>query len=154
MIRLLTALSVLLLAGCWRPAPPAQIGEGVRIIFTGNDGRLVRAQGYLAQELGQVLVTQLGWHVSPTGSAVLQIVLQEERLDATARNRDDVPTAQRLRLTGTALLTTRQGSITSPFTGEGLATGFGDEPEALQSAAKTCALMVGEWLAVAALSPP
>lgn len=143
-------LAFLALGGCYRPAPPAAIEETVRLEFVANDGRFVRAQGYLAEEIADALVRRNGWRVGPQGTARLAITLHEERLRAAGRSDDDVVQQQRVRLRGTALLTTRSGSLSSDFSGETIISSVGDEPEALRGAAKACATSIVEWLAIRA----
>jgi hypothetical protein len=145
-------LGALLLAvtGCYRPAPPGDLGEPVRLVVVANQGRLPRAQGLLVQEIGQALVTRLGWQVSPTGSATLSISIHEEGYNATWRDLNDVPQAQRVRLRGTVLVHSRAGTWVAPCSGEALVTSIGGEPEALREAARICATDITEWLATQA----
>lgn len=140
--------AALVMAGCYRPAPPDALGETVRLEFSGNDGRFVRAQGYLAEELGKNLATRLGWQVSPTGTATLTISLREERINVSGRSRDGIPEGQRVRLRGTALLSARGSALTTPFSGEAVVTSIGTEPESLRAAAQACAQEIGAWLSV------
>jgi hypothetical protein len=148
---LLAGLVLLLgLAGCYRSMAPAQIDETVRLEFTNNDGRYVRAQGYLSEELAKTLVLRTGWRVSPTGTATLSIALKEETIRGSDRNQDDILIGQRVRLHGTALLTTRHGSLVTPFSGETVITSPLQEPQALRGAALACATEVAEWLGVRA----
>ena len=150
------AIVLLALAGCYRSAAPGQINETVRIEFTGNQGRFVRAQGYLAEELGRSLVLRNGWKVSPTGTATLSIALKQETIRVSGRTHDDIPIGQRVRLRGTALLSTRQGALSTPFSGETVIVmavdGQGgvsfDEATALRGAAQACAAEIVEFLAV------
>jgi hypothetical protein len=147
----LAGLVLLALAGCYRPVGPSQIDETVRLEFTSNDGRFVRAQGYLAEELAKALVVRTGWRVSPTGTATLAIALKEERIRGSGRTKDDILIGQRVRLMGTALLTTRHGSLVTPFSGETVITSPLTEPQALRGAAQGCATEIAEWLGVRAV---
>ncbi len=142
------------LAGCYRLAAPPDLGETVRVEIVGNDGKLVRSQGYLTDAVAEALVKRLGWHVSPNGSAKLQLAIREERIKATAQDTRDVSDAWSVRIEGTALLVARGGSLTGTFTGLGNYTGLHSlqgEPEALQAAAIQAADDLVSWLDVNAV---
>lgn len=137
------------IAGCYRLAGPPDLGEAVRVEVVGNDGKLVRSQGYLTDAVADALVKRLGWRVSPTGTAKLQLAIREEKIKATAQDTRDVTDAWSVRLDGTALLVARGGSLTGTFTGLGNYTGLHTiqgEPEALQAAAVQAADDLVSWL--------
>ena len=140
------ALCLLTLAGCYRLASPPQINETVRIEVVSNQGRMVRSQAYLVEALTNAMVRELGWRVTPTGSAVLQISIAEEINGISAEDTRGVPSQWRARLRGQALLTWRGGSVAMDWTGEGTNQNLGDEPEALAQAAKNAAASLVAWI--------
>ena len=147
----LVSLALVLLAtsACYRLGSPPTLGETVRIEVVGNQGRMPRAQGYFVDATSRALVNRLGWRVSPTGTATLQVVLHEERIDAPAQDRRGISTSWSIRIEGTALLVARGGSLTGTFTGAGNATGLNTvqgEPEALKAAATQAADDLVSWL--------
>ena len=139
------------LSGCYRLDSPPKLGETIRVEFVGNDSRLVRSQGYVTDAVAKALVQRLGWQVSPTGTAKLQLALREERINDTSQDSRGITNSWSIRLEGTALLVARSGSLTGTFTGlgnsTGLSTGQG-EPEALQAAATQAADDLVSWLDV------
>ncbi len=153
------AAAALVAGGCYRLDSPPALGETVRLEIVGNQGKLVRAQGYLTDAVAKGLVQRLGWRVSPQGTAKLQLALREERIEANAQDRRDVTSSWAIRIEGTALLVARGGSVAGTFTGVGNATGLAGtqgEPEALQAAATQAADDLCSWLEVRAreLVPP
>ena len=96
------------------------------------------------------LITRLGWRVRPDGTTLLQLSLKEEDIDAPGKDRDGISNSWSIRLSGTALLVARGGSMTSTFTGLSNATGLnseqGGEAQALQSAATAAADDLISWL--------
>ena len=146
---LLIAATVLL-SGCYRLANPPELGDAVRIEVVGNQGRMPRAQGYVVDAVSNALITRLGWRVRPNGTTRLQLSLHEEGIDAPGQDRQGISNSWSIRLSGTALLVARGGSITSTFSGLGNATGLnsaqGGEAQALQSAAKAAADDLVSWL--------
>lgn len=148
---IVAACAAAAVAGCYRLSGPPDLGETVRVEVVGNDGKLVRSQGYLTDAVAEALVKRLGWRVSPTGTAKLQLAIREERIKATAQDTRDVTEAWSVRLDGTALLVARGGSLTGTFTGVGNYTGLHSiqgEPEALKAAAIQAADDLASWLDV------
>ncbi len=140
-----------LLTGCYRLSSPPQIDEPIRIEIVGNDSHLVRQQAYLTEAIGRALSEQFGWRVSDQGSAKLQIAILEERIEDVAHDRVGTPTGWRIRLRATALLVTRDGNRTGSASGTGTLTDRGNEPEALDAAAKALAEDLLTWLDSAAV---
>jgi hypothetical protein len=143
------ALCLTALSGCYRLDSPPKLGETIRVEFVGNDARLVRSQGYVTDAVAKALVQRLGWQVTPNGTAKLQLVLREERIEASAQDSRGITNSWSIRLDGTALLVARGGSITGTFTGLGNSTGLSTsqgEPEALQAAATQAADDLVSWL--------
>lgn len=147
-LRLAAALAaaLALCAGCYRLGRPVRLGEPVRVVVTTNDARLVRAQAYLQAEVADALQHRLGWRVSPTGSARLELGLAQEGIDPTAEDRRGIPGRWSITLTGGALLVTARGQTAGVYRGVGHASGVADEPEALRQAARNAAAEIAVWL--------
>ncbi len=146
-------VGILTLSSCYRLGSPPTLGETVRLEVVSNKGKLVRSQGYLVDAVGKALLLQLGWHVGPTGTAVLTLMIDEEAIDAGSHNPDGVTDSWVIRIRGHALLVARGGSVTGSFTGVGNATGLATaqgEPQALQQAAQQAADDLTTWLDVRA----
>jgi hypothetical protein len=145
---LLIALLLLLVpTGCsYRLAGVKPLGEPIRVVVTVNKGRLVRLQGYLQEEAAAMLENRLGWHVSPTGSAKLELTIDEERIDANGSDSRGIASRWVITTGGNALLSSRRGNALSPWRGTGYSSGLPDEPEALQQAARNAADSLGVWL--------
>jgi hypothetical protein len=144
-------MALLALGGCYRLQSPPDLDETVRIEVVGDQARLVRSQAYLVDAIDRSLVERLGWRVSPTGTARLQIAIQEERIRANADDDRGVTNSWQIRVRGTALLVARGGSLTTTFSGVGNATslaGIQGEPEALRAAATQAAEDLTGWLDV------
>jgi hypothetical protein len=136
------------LAGCtWRAEPPPPLGETVRIVVRSADLRLPQAAAHLEQAVGETVVRDLGWRVTPAGSARLELAFQLERIRSTADDDRGVPIRWEIRLRGTALLIGATGT-TGPhaFSGTGSYGGLEDEDRALRSAATDAARDLAEWL--------
>ena len=101
------------LSGCYRLKNPPELGDAVRIEVVGNQGRMPRAQGYVVDAVSNALITRLGWRVRPNGTTRLQLSLHEEGIDAPGQDRQGISNSWSIRLSGTALLVARGGSITS-----------------------------------------
>ena len=147
---LITALTC---NGCYRLANPPELGEAVRIEIVGNQGKLVRTQGYLTDAIAKGLVQRLGWRVSPNGTATLQLSIREEEIRANSQDRRDITNSWSIRIQGNALLVARGGSLIGTFTGVGNNTGLSTnpgEPEALQAAANQAADDLISWLDIQA----
>ena len=145
-VRVALALVLMLLAGCYRVGRPAELGEPVRVVVVTNDARLVRAQAYLQAEVAEALEHRLGWRVSPTGSARLELGLAQEGLDSTAEDRRGIPARWSIALSGGALLISARGQTAGTYRGVGHASGVADEPEALRQAARNAAAEIAVWL--------
>lgn len=143
---LLIAVAVAL-AGCnYRLASAPALGEPVRIVVVSNDARLVRAQAALQRAVADALQSRLGWQVSPTGSAKLELTIAQERIDSTGTDRRDVPARWSIRLQGKVLIAARDGTAYGDYQGTGYSSGLGDEPEAINVAADQAAAMISTWL--------
>jgi hypothetical protein len=146
---LLTAalLAAATLGGCgYRLAAAPALGEPIRVVVVGNDARLVRAQAVLQRAVADALQSRLGWQVSPTGSAKLELTIAQERIDGTGTDRRDVPARWSIRLQGHALIAARAGTAYGDYQGTGYASGTGDEPEAIGAAADDAAAQISVWL--------
>ena len=144
LVACLTAVS-----GCYRLESPPKLGETIRVEFVGNDARLVRSQGYVTDAVAKALVQRLGWQISPTGTAKLQLALREERINDNSQDSRGITNSWSIRIEGTALLVARGGSIMGTFTGLGNSTGLSTsqgESEALQAAATQSADDLVSWL--------
>lgn len=140
-------LGLVLLPSCsYRLAGVRPLGEPVRVVVSVNEARLVRVQGYLQQEVAAVLESRLGWRVSPTGSAKLELFVETEQIDASGRDDRGIASRWTIRCSGQALLTSRRGNGQSPWHGTGYSSGLPDEAEALQLAARNAAELLAVWL--------
>jgi hypothetical protein len=145
---LLTLLvSVAFLPSCgYRVAGVRPLGEPVRVVVSFNEARLVRVQGYLQEEVAAALENKLGWRVSPTGSAKLELFVDEEVIRASGHDERGIANRWTIRCSGQALLTSRRGNIHTPWTGTGYSGGLPDEAAALQLAARNAAELIAVWL--------
>ena len=146
---LLTAVLLLAatLAGCgYRLAGVPALGEPIRVVVVSNNARLVRAQAALQRAVADALQSRLGWQVSPTGSAKLELTIDQERIDSTGTDLRDVPARWSIRLHGQVLIAARDGNALSDYHGTGYASGLSDEPEALTAAANEAAAQISVWL--------
>jgi len=135
------------LSSCsYRLAGVKPLGEPVRVVVSVNQARLVRVQGYLQEEVAAALENKLGWRVSPTGSAKLELFIDEEKIDATGKDSRGIASRWTITCSGQALLTSRRGTLHGPWRGTGYSSGLPDEAEALQQAARTAAEMIAAWL--------
>ncbi|HYE08320.1 MAG TPA: hypothetical protein VEL07_22590 [Planctomycetota bacterium] len=146
----LVALAAVAASGCrYGVAAPPRLGEDVRVVVIANDARLVRAQAALQAAVARALEERLGWRVSPTGTARLELAMAEERIDATGTDRGDVPARWSISLHGHALLRSRHGTELGDFVGTGYASGLADETEAIDNAAREAAIQLTSWLETA-----
>jgi hypothetical protein len=140
------ALALVATAGCYRLSNPPVLGESVRVIVKVNDARLVRAQAYMQNSVARVLQNRLGWKVSPSGSARLELTLEEETIRGTGTDRQNIPVRFNITMHGDAILISRHPAITHTYNGVGHASGLSGEPEALEQAAENAALSLANWL--------
>jgi hypothetical protein len=142
--------ALLPLVGCYRLEPPAELGQDVRVEITVNNARMVRSQAYLQSAVAGALASQLGWHVSPNGSAKLQLTIDEEDISSSGTDWRDTPNRWTIRLHGQILLTSRHASELGTWTGTGYASALtstrDDEPSALRNAAENAASTIATWL--------
>lgn len=135
------------LAGCgYRLAGAPALGEPIRVVVVSNDARLVRAQAALQRAVADALQSRLGWQVSPTGSAKLELTIAQEIISSTGTDRRDVPARWSIRLQGKVLIAARDGTGYGDYHGTGYASGVGDEPEAINAAADDAAELISAWL--------
>ena len=135
------------LASCgYRLAGAPALNEPVRVVVVSNDARLVRAQAALQRAVANALQSRLGWQVSPTGSAKLELTIDQERIDSIATDLRDVPARWSIRLHGKVLIAARDGTAYGDYNGTGYASGTGDEPEAITAAANDAAALISAWL--------
>lgn len=140
------ALALALLGGCYRFEGPPLLDEPVQVVINGNAARLVQVQPLLHQAIASRLERRLGWRVSPTGSARLQIAILPEEIDVTARDPRDLPLQWAVQINGTVLLTSASQNLLGGFTGAGYLTSTVDEPEALRQACEAAADGIITWL--------
>ena len=144
---------VLLLSGLggltscsYRLAGVAPLGEPLRVIISINQGRLVRVQGYLQDEVASAIQNRLGWEVSPTGTAKIELHIEEEIISSTGRDPRGIASRWTISCRGQSLLTSRRGNATGTWTGTGYSGGLEDEAAALQQAAQQAADLIAVWL--------
>ena len=142
--------AALMLAGCYRPTPPASLGETVNIVVVGNQAQLPRTQVYLMTEIARVMEERLGWPTSPKGTARLELAIHEETYQSQANDVRDLPISWSVRIKVSALLVTRQGTRLGSCEGTGNVTSVNGEPEALQAASLAAAKNLEGWLENAA----
>lgn len=140
-------IGVLLLPACsYRLAGVKPLGEPIRVVISVNHGRLVRLQGYLQEAVAAALENKLGWRVSPSGSAKIELSIDQEQIKATGSDTRGIASRWTITCGGNALLTSKRGNATTPWTGTGYSSGLPDEPEALQLAARNAAELISVWL--------
>lgn len=143
-------LMALVSAGCYRLKPPEAIDQPVRVEITSNDARLVRAQGYLQQEVADALANRLGWTVTPNGSARLQITIEREDVSSSGTDQRNTPNRWTVVLNGQVLLSSRRMTAATTWTGSGytsaLSSTTDDEASAIRNAAASAALTISTWL--------
>ena len=139
-----------LLTGCYRLEQPAELGQDVRIEITVNNAKMVRSQAYLQAAVADALANQLGWHVSPKGSARLQLTIEKEDIVSSGTNWRDTPNRWTITLSGQVLLSSRQAPILGTWAGTGYASALNstsdDEPSALRNASVNAATTIATWL--------
>jgi hypothetical protein len=157
---LLLALSCLLLTvtGCYRLQPPAEIGETVRVEIMVNNARLVRSQPYLQKAVADALAATLGWHVSPNGTAKLQLTIDVEDISSSGTDAYNTPSRWTIVLKGQALLACRRGNAIGQWSGSGYASALmsaqDDQPSAIKNAATNAATTIAAWLEAQAQTWP
>lgn len=141
------AVVVVSQTGCYRLRSPPPLDEAIRITILGNESRLPRSQAYLQQMVARKLVENLGWRVSPLGSAKLELVLQTEEISSAANDRRDITTFWQYTIRGQAVFTSRLvGPIGERFNGVGFVGAIEKEPQALAAAAEDAAEDIADWL--------
>jgi hypothetical protein len=140
-------LAMLVLPSCgYRLAGVKPLGEPVRVVVSVNEARLVRLQGYLQEEVAAVVEGKLGWRVSPTGSARIELYIDEEQITASGRDSRGIANRWTVACRGQALMTSRRGNVHRPWSGTGYSGGLPDEAEALRQAARNAAELIAVWL--------
>ncbi|HEX3134573.1 MAG TPA: hypothetical protein VHX44_13445 [Planctomycetota bacterium] len=135
------------LSSCsYRLAGVKPLGEPVRVVVSFNEARLVRLQGYLQEEVAAVLESKLGWRVSPTGSAKIELFIEEEKIDAHGKDTRGIASRWTITCSGQVLLTSKRGNVHAPWRGAGYSSGLADEATALQQAARNAAELIAAWL--------
>lgn len=138
------------ITGCYRLEPPADLDQSIRVEITVNDARLVRSQPYLQAAVADALANILGWRVSPTGSAKLQLTLEEEDIRSSGTDSRDTPNRWTITLRGQAMLVSRRGHALGSWTGTGYASALNstrdDQPSAIRNAATNAATTIATWL--------
>jgi hypothetical protein len=139
-------LGLVLLPSCYRVTGVRPLGEAIRVVVSVNEARLVRVQGYLQQEVAAMLEDKLGWRVSPTGSAKLELFVDQEEISASGRDTRGIASRWTIRCSGQALLTARRGNLQMEWNGTGYSSGLADEAEAIRLAARNAAGLIATWL--------
>ncbi len=138
--------AVMLSACSYRLAGIKPLGESVRVVITVNKARLVRLQGYLQEEVANAVESKLGWRVSPTGSAKLELHIDEEKILPSGNDSRGIVSRWTITCGGQILLSSKRGHAHGPWTGTGYSSGLPDEATALQQAAKSAAEQIAVWL--------
>ncbi len=133
--------SVLLLIGCsYRGQPPPPLSEPLAITVSTNQGRLVRSQAALQSAVARELASQLGWSISPAGSARLTLAITEERFEVVASGTLGIPERWRVQVLGEWRLDSRDyGEQQGGFTASGYYRDRLGEAAALDDAARSAA---------------
>ncbi len=140
-------LVLLTAVGCpYRVQGPPAMAETVQVVVVSNASRLPRAQAYLQDEVALALTKRLGWKVGPTGTARLELVLNQERKRQVGTGDRNIPNRWSIVLDGSALIASRQGNRTYAYTGTGYESSRADEPDGLRAAAAACANDLAGWL--------
>jgi hypothetical protein len=144
---LLLLAGLLVLSSCgYRLAAVPPIGEPVRVVVSVNQGRLVRLQGYLQEAVAEALESRLGWRVSPSGSAKVELHIEEEHITSSGHDERGVPLRWSITAHGAALLTCQHGNAHTPWQATGYSGGLPDEAEALRQTAHQAADLIATWL--------
>jgi hypothetical protein len=154
----LTCACVLALGGCYALRDPPALADAVRIEVVSNQGRIVRSQAFLVDEIAKSLQSRLGWRIAPDGAAKLQLVIREEVIRPVSRDQRGIPAAWNVEIRGRWLLVTRNGENDGAFAGNGYdngqgavtaggqnstyAAGFHDEDDAARAASSDAAFGV------------
>lgn len=146
LMAVLLVCGVLLTSCSYRMAGVKPLGEPIRVEITTNKSRLVRVQGYLQEAVAAAIENRLGWRVSPTGSAKIELFIDEEVIDARGSDTRGIASRWTITCRGKALFTSRHGNATTPWTGTGYSAGLNDEAEALENAALNAASLLATWL--------
>ena len=127
---------MLFCGGCLRLAAPPHLAEPVQIAIDRNEARLANAQDALLRQIQPRLQRELNWRVSPTGTEKLVLSLDRERINDSAVGDLGVPSRWTIVISGTwELQTTRWGTLSGRFRGNGSANDLDGEPAALRQAA-------------------
>lgn len=146
-VAMLATAVVLLLSSCsYRLAGVVPLGEPVRVVVSVNQGRLVRVQGYLQDEVAAAVERKLGWQVSPAGTAKIELHIDEEIISSSGRDTRGIASRWTISCRGQTLFTSRRGNATGAWTGSGYSGGLEDEATALQQAARNAADLIAVWL--------
>lgn len=138
---------LLSLSACsYRVAGVVPLGEPLRVVVSVNQGRLVRVQGYLQDEVAAAIEHRLGWQISPSGSAKVELHIDEEVISSTGSDARGVATRWTISCRGQSLFTSQRGNASSQWTGTGHSGGLADEAAALQQAARNAAEVITVWL--------
>jgi hypothetical protein len=122
------------------------LGEPLRVVVSVNQGRLVRVQGYLQDEVAAAIERRLGWQISPTGSAKVELHIDEEIISSSGSDARGVTSRWTISCRGQSLFTSRHGNASGQWTGTGHSAGLTDEATALQQAARNAAEVITVWL--------
>jgi len=147
---LLLASLLLIPAGCrYRLDAPPSLPYAVAIDVATNQGRLVRAQAFLQQEVARAIQERLGWRIAPYGEARLELILDREEIDVATTDVDDIPNNWSMRINGQAMFWTpamRRPLPPTPFFGIGYTVDREREPAGLRDAARNAAAQIADWL--------
>ena len=124
---------------------PKQILDSVRQMI----GR-VRSQkkipSYLQEAVATAIEQRLGWQVGPTGSAKIELRIDEELISSSGRDERGIASRWTIVCRGQTLFTSRHGNTTGTWSGTGHSSGLQDEATALQQAARSAADLIAVWL--------
>ncbi len=149
LLLLIGIVAILLLSQCsYRMAGVRPLGEPIRITITKNATSAVRAQAYLQKEIGDAIENKLGWEVSPSGSARLQITIDKEDIFASGNDTRGIATRWNINLHGQVLITSRYGNAVSNWSATAYSSGLNNEAAALESAAIIAGEQISTWLEV------
>jgi hypothetical protein len=122
------------------------LGEPLRVIISSNAAHVVRSQAYLQREVAAAIEQKLGWQVSPSGSARLNLTIDEEKITAIGNNNRGIATRWRIELEGNAMLTSKHGNVIRRWSATGYSAGLNDEAAALEQAAENAGQHISTWL--------
>ena len=145
----LCLVCTLVLTGCYRVVSPTNPNEAVAIEVRMSDGNMVREKLYLTQTVSREIQDNLGWTVSPHGSALLTVIITGDEQNPSATGDLDIPERWNMRIEAQVEFTSRiSGTIGTTVSGQGSVSNFSDEGEGLETAARHIAENIRAWLEI------